>query len=29
METIADLADDEMVNLVEFKRLFKNYTKRK
>ncbi len=29
MEMIADLSDDEMVNLVEFKRLFKPFTARK
>ncbi len=28
MDNISDLADDEMVNLVEFKRLFKMYTAR-
>lgn len=29
MEMIADMADDEMVNLVEFKRLFKPFTAKK
>lgn len=29
METMSELADDEMVSLVEFRRLFKVYTARK
>lgn len=29
MEMIADLADDDMVNLVEFKRIFKPFTRKK
>jgi len=29
METMAELADDEMVSLVEFRRLFKNYISKK
>lgn len=29
METMAELADDEMVSLVEFRRLFKSYISKK